>query len=46
MLSFLEEFAKEHQNEPEYTAAVMEVGNSLTPYLTKHPETSPPSRSS
>jgi glutamate dehydrogenase (NADP+) len=41
MLSFLEEFAKEHQNEPEYTAAVMEVGNSLTPYLTKHPEDIP-----
>ena len=41
MLSFLEEFAKEHQNEPEYTAAVMEVGNSLTPYLAKHPEDIP-----
>jgi len=41
MLSFLEEFAEEHKNEPEYTAAVMEVGNSLTPYLTKHPEDIP-----
>jgi glutamate dehydrogenase/leucine dehydrogenase len=38
MLPCLEQFVKEHESEPEYTAAVLEVGNSLTPFLTEHPE--------
>src|SRR5574344_1336878 len=38
MLPFLETFALEHKDEPEYVAAVLEVGESLTPYFLKRPD--------
>lgn len=34
----LDQFLEEHQNEPEYCAAISEVGTSLEPYLKDHPE--------
>jgi glutamate dehydrogenase (NADP+) len=37
-MSYLDDFAKSHQDEPEFLSAVLEVGHSLEPLLKEHPE--------
>jgi glutamate dehydrogenase (NADP+) len=40
-MEFLDQFILEHNAEPEFVAAVKEVGESLEPYLKAHPEDIP-----
>jgi glutamate dehydrogenase (NADP+) len=40
-MDYLEQFLVEHKDEKEYVTAVMEVANSLKPYLAAHPEDVP-----